>query len=307
MKILIIGYGSLGSVYAYCLKKSGYEVIISTREGKSKEFAKRDGFLTLDINESVNKADIIFLMVPDEVQKEVYDKNILNKIKYKTLVFAHGFSITYKLIKPLKNFNTILLAPNAIASMMKRDYDKGIGIPGMIAIHENSNNKELAKEIAFKLAKALNIIKITECTFEEETNIDLFSEQVVLCGGLIELIKKSYEVLIEAGYKAEMAYYAVFHELKMVNDTLHKFGPAKMSEIISNTAEWGMYETGPKIINENTKINMKKVLKRIESGKFTQEFIKEYKNDFNNLLGKRKKLSSHDIEKIRNKILKEKT
>lgn len=307
--IAVIGYGSQGSAQAMMMKESGVSVII----GETKELggkpnpswvkAEEDGFDVMTIAEAAEKADIIHILLPDEFHGPVYKEQIEKSMKKgKVLSCSHGFNIIYKQILPPAEVDVIMVAPKSPASEELKAYRAGFGVPGLIAVKQDASGK--AKDIALGMAKAMAFTKagVLECTFEQETYEDLFGEQNVLCGGTVDIIKYGFEVLTEAGYPPEMAYFEVLHELKLIVDLIYEGGIQKMNAVISNTAEWGEYNNGPKIIGPEVKEKMKESLKRIEDGTFAKEWLAESKNGAPNLLAKRKALGEHPIEIVGKKI-----
>ncbi len=295
--IAIIGYGAQGRAQALCMMDSGLNIIIGSRSGKSFDRAKEEGFEVYSIEEAAEKADIIHMLLPDEAQPEVY-KKIKKCLKNKTLCFSHGFNIVYKKIKPSNNVDVIMIAPNGSANELRKKFLNNSGIHCSISVKQDITGK--AKETALALAKSLGCARVgvLECTFEQETFSDLFAEQTILCGGLPELIKAGFETLIEAGYPPEIAHLCCLYELKPIINTINEKGIEGLYNIASNTAEYGGRTRGKKIITEKTKKIMKKILKDIESGKFTREFLKENKNNFTKLNKLREKEKNHFIEKI---------
>lgn len=297
--IAIIGYGAQGKAQALCMRDSGLKVIIGSRQGKSFDKAKEDNFDAYPIEEAAKKADIIHILLPDEVQPEIY-KKIKKYIKNKTLSFSHGFNIVYKKIKPLNNADIIMVAPHGPATELRKNFLNNSGIPCTIAVKQNTSGK--ARETALALAKSLGKAGILECTFEHETYSDLFSEQTILCGGLIELIKASFETLVEADYPPELAYICCLYELKLVVDAINEKGIEGLYNIASNTAEYGGRTRRSKIITKQSRKNMKKLLKDIESGKFARELAREYKKGFPTLTKLREEDAKHPIEAIGKEI-----
>jgi len=301
--IAIIGYGNQGSAQALCLRDSGVKVIIGETEilngvkNPSWERAKEAGFEVYDIATAAAKADIVHMLLPDEHHGRIYREFIAQHMtKGKALSCSHGFNIVFKQIIPPSAVDVIMVAPKSPATEERKAYLEGFGVPGLVAVRQNASGK--AREIALAMAKAMRFTRagVLECTFEEETFEDLFGEQNVLCGGLVELMKAGFEVLTEAGYPPEMVYFEVVHEMKLIVDLIYEGGIQKMNSIISNTAEWGEYVVGPKIIDRGVKNRMKKALKDIESGKFAREWMAEAAKGCPNLLAKRKALGEHPIE-----------
>jgi ketol-acid reductoisomerase len=301
--VATIGYGAQGAAQASMLKDSGVNVIIGETEiiGGNKNpswgKAKEDGFEVLTIDKAAEKADIIQILLPDEIQADIYEKQIKPYMKAgKTLYFSHGFNICFKRIVPPKDVDVIMVAPKAPGTEERKIYLEGFGVPALVAVHQDASGK--AKEIALALAKAMHFTKagVVECTFEQETYEDLFGEQCVLCGGLVELMKNGFEVLVEAGYPPEMAYFECVHEMKLIVDLVNQGGIKRMAEVISNTAEYGMWSVGNKIIGPEVKEKMKEALKRIENGEFAKQWVEEYKKGAPFLKESREKIGKHQIE-----------
>jgi len=299
-KIAITGYGIQGRAHALCLKDSGMDVIVSDLEGTPNwKKAEDDGFKPLPAADAAKEADIVSLLTEDTVQPKVYQNEILPGLKKgKALLFAHGFNIRFNQIVPPEDIDVIMVAPKGPGSLVRQMYTEGKGVPCLLAIHQNFTGK--AKEIALAYAKGIGGTRagVIETTFKEETETDLFGEQTVLCGGVSALIKAGFEVLAEAGYAPEMAYFECLHELKLITDMIQETGISGMRERVSDTAEYGDLTRGPRIITEQTKQEMKKILSEIQSGKFAQEWIAENKANrpvFNALF---KKDKEHLIEKV---------
>ena len=300
----VIGFGSQGHAHALNLKESGVKVIIGLYPGsKSRAVAEEKGLKVYDTAEAVKKADVIFVAVPDTKIAAVFDKDIKPFLtKGKTLLFSHGFAILYKTVVPPKNVNVIMVAPKGPGHIVRRQYTEGKDVPALIAIYQNADKQ--AKKIALAWAHGIGGTRggVLETTFKEETETDLFGEQTVLCGGASALVQAGFEVLVEAGYAPEMAYFECLHELKLIVDLMNESGIAGMRFSISETAKWGDVKVGPAIIDKSVKTRMKKALKDIQTGKFAKEWIKEtesgYKN-FNKLL---KDGEKHPIEKTGAKL-----
>ena len=296
----VIGFGSQGHAHALNLKESKVKVIIGLyAKSKSRPVAKKLGFDVMDTAEAVQKADVIFIAVPDTKIPEVYNKDVAPHLeKGKTLLFSHGFAIHYNTIEVPKDINVIMVAPKGPGHIVRRQFTEGKGVPALIAIHQNPGKD--AKKIALAWAKGVGGTRagVFETSFEEETETDLFGEQTVLCGGVTALIKTGYEVLVEAGYQPEMAYFECLHEMKLIVDLINESGIAGMRFSISETAEWGDVTVGPKIIDASVKKKMERALKRIQNGAFAKEWIKENETGqkvFNKL---RKDGEKHGIEKV---------
>lgn len=297
--IAIIGYGSQGHAHAQNLRESGVNVIVGLREGKSFDKAKEDGFEVLSVAEATKRADVVQILMPDETQAGVYNSEIAPNLKKgAALMFAHGFNVHFGQIVPSKDNDVLLVAPKSPGHMVRRTYVEGFGVPGLIAIHQDATGK--AKEIGLAYAKGIGCTRagVIETSFREETETDLFGEQAVLCGGVSALIKAGFETLVEAGYAPEMAYFECLHEMKLIVDLIYEGGLATMRDSISNTAEYGDYVTGPRIVTEETKKAMKEVLADIQQGKFARDFILENQSNRAFLTATRRNEASHPIEVV---------
>jgi len=296
--LAVIGFGSQGRNQALSLRDSGVNVIVGIRPGKSHDQAVADGFNTMSVKEAAEKADIIHILLPDERHSEVYDADIKPFMKAgKTLSCSHGFNIIFGQIKPPKSVDVIMVAPKGPGTEVRKAFVQGFGCPGLVAVHNDASGK--AKETAMAIAKALGLTRggVLECTFAQETYEDLFGEQNVLCGGLVDLMKYGFETLVDAGYPPEMAYFECVHEVKLIVDLIYEGGIQKMNSVISNTAEWGEYVNGPRIITPDVKARMKESLKDIESGKFAKEWMHEvHVNNCKTLLAKREAIGKHGVE-----------
>lgn len=295
--VAVVGYGSQGSAQAQCMRDSGVNVIIGSRKGPSFEQAAQDGFEVMDAAAAAAKADIIHILLPDEHHSAVYEKDIkVSLVAGKTLSCSHGFNIIFKEIVPPADVDIIMVAPKSPATEVRKTFLEGFGVPGLIAVYQDASGK--AKDTALGMAKAMGLTRagVLECTFEQETYEDLFGEQNVLCGGTVDLMKYGFEVLTEAGYPAEMAYFECVHEVKLIVDLIYEGGIQKMNSVISNTAEWGEYVNGPRIITPDVKKRMEESLKDIESGKFAKEWMAEARNGAPTLLKKREDLGKHQVE-----------
>ena len=275
-KVAVIGYGSQGHAHALNLRDSGVDVRVGLGAGsKSKAKAEGAGLRVLTVAEASKEADVIMILVPDQTQKRVYDAEIAPHLTPgKALLFAHGFNIHYGQIRPPAGIDVLLIAPKGPGHMVRRQYQEGRGIPGLIAIHQDAGQ---AKAIGLAYAHGIGCARagVLETTFKEETETDLFGEQAVLCGGASALVKCGFEVLVEAGYQPESAYFECLHELKLIVDLMYEGGLGWMRQSISDTAEYGDYTRGPRIVNAQTKDEMRKILKEIQSGQFAKEFIIE--------------------------------
>jgi len=303
-KVAVIGYGAQGRAQALCMHDSGVDVIVGLREnGKSWQQAKSDGLNVASISDAASQCDIVHILIPDEHHKEVYDRDIKKSLKPgKVLSFSHGFSICFKRIVPPSNVDVIMIAPKAPGTEERKIFLEGFGVPGLVAVRQNHSGK--AREIALAMAKSIGLTRagVLECTFEQETYEDLFGEQAVLCGGVSELIKAGFEVLVEKGYPPEMAYFECLHEMKLIIDLVQKGGLVHMWEVVSNTAEYGGLTRGKRIITPEVKENMRKMLKEVEDGTFAKEFVAEYEKGMSTLKRLREEESKHPIEVVGKEI-----
>jgi len=301
--IAIIGYGSQGDAQANCMRDSGLQVILGTTSDPAKHRGNDEGFEVYSVAEATQKADVIHILLPDEHHGWVFEEHIKpNMGTGKTLSCSHGFNIVYDQVIVPEGMDVIMVAPKSPGTEERKAYLAGFGVPGLISIQQDASGR--ARETALAIAKGLGLTRAgcLECTFEQETFEDLFGEQTVLCGGLVELIKMGYEVLTEAGYPGEMAYFEVLHEAKLIVDLVYEGGIQHMNTVISNTAEWGEYDVGPKIITPDVKERMKTALAEIEDGTFAKRWIAEFKDGSKNLLAKREALSNHPVEVVGKEI-----
>lgn len=298
--IAVLGYGSQGHAHALNLRDSGLEVIVGVRKGgKSYERAKEHGFEPLSVREACEKADIIMILLPDQTQPTVYKEEIAPVLKPgKMLLFAHGFNIHYNQIVPPKDIDVAMVAPKGPGHLVRREFEKGTGVPCLIAVYQDATGN--AFKLALAYAKGIGGTRagVIETTFKEETETDLFGEQAVLCGGVSALIKAGFETLVEAGYQPEVAYFECLHELKLIVDLIYEGGLSFMRYSVSDTAEYGDLTRGPRIINDAVRNEMKKILKEIQSGEFAREWILENQAGRPVLNALRKKEEEHLIEKI---------
>jgi len=299
-KVAIIGYGSQGHAHANNLKDSGVSVVVGLRPGSSSTVKAKDaGLEVLPIIEAVKLADVVMILAPDEHQARLYEEKIQPNIKKgAALAFAHGFCIHFGQIQPRSDLDVIMIAPKAPGHTVRSEYVKGGGIPDLIAVAQNASGQ--AKELALSYASAIGGGRtgIIETTFREETETDLFGEQAVLCGGATALVQAGFETLVEAGYAPEMAYFECLHELKLIVDLMYEGGIANMRYSISNTAEYGDLTRGPRIVTEETKQEMKKILREIQTGEFAREFILENQAGAATLKAKRRLGREHPIEEV---------
>ena len=304
-KIVIVGYGSQGHAHALNLKDSGVkQVVVALREGSpSVKKAESQGLKVMSLSDAAAWADVVMILTPDELQAQIYKNHVEQRMREGTsLAFAHGLNIHYKLIEARKDLDVFMVAPKGPGHLVRSEYQKGGGVPCLMAVHKDSTGK--ARDLAMSYAAAIGGGKsgIIETNFKDECETDLFGEQTVLCGGLVELIKNGFETLTEAGYPPEMAYFEVLHEVKLIVDLIYVGGIANMNYSISNTAEYGEYISGKKIVDNKTKERMKEVLKDIQSGKFTKDWMDECKNGQKNFLKMRADLANHPIEKVGKKL-----
>ena len=298
-RIAIIGYGSQGHAHANNLKDSGMDVVVGLREGKSWKKAHEAGLKVLDTSQAVKTSDIVMVLVPDELQGDLYNKDIGPNLKPGSyLAFAHGFNIHFDQILPSPDINVFMAAPKGPGHLVRSEFTRGSGVPTLLAIHQDPSKN--TKDIGLAYASAIGGGRagIIETSFKEETETDLFGEQVVLCGGMTALITAGYETLIEAGYSPEMAYFECLHEVKLIVDLIHEGGISNMRYSVSNTAQYGDLTRGPRVITEETKKEMKKILTEIQSGQFAKEWILENKANkpvFNALT---RRSDTHSIEEV---------
>jgi len=299
-KVAIIGYGSQGHAHALNLKESGVDVVVGLREGStSKSKAEAAGLRVMSIADATKFADVIMILAPDTEQKKIYEESIQpNLTAGKALAFAHGFNIRFNRIEPPKGVDVIMIAPKGPGHLVRRTFTEGGGVPALIAVAQDATGQ--AKALAMSYAEAIGAARagVIETTFPEETETDLFGEQVVLCGGLTSLIMAGYETLVEAGYQPEMAYFECLHEVKLIVDLMYEEGIAGMRFSISDTAEYGDVSRGPRIINADTKKEMKKILEEIQSGKFADEWIAESDSGRKRFAEMRNAGKNHPIEKV---------
>ena len=303
-KIAVLGFGSQGHAHSLNLKESGMNVVVGARkDGTSWKKATDLGMSVMEISEASKWADVVMVLLPDQDQKKVYDEQIAENLEEgNTLVFAHGFNIHYKQIVPPSNINVMMIAPKSPGHLVRRTYREGNGVPCLIAIENDFSGN--TKELALAWAKGIGGTRagVIETNFKNETETDLFGEQAVLCGGSADLIKTGFEVLTEAGYPEELAYFEVMHEMKLIVDLYYEGGLSRMNYSVSDTAEYGGYVVGPTVINAESKEAMRVALKRVQDGSFAKEFVEEVNGDKANMNRLRKENSEHPIEKIGAKL-----
>jgi ketol-acid reductoisomerase len=297
-RIAVLGYGSQGRAHALNLRDSGYDVVVGVRKGRSWTQAKKDGLQVVEPAAAVQGAQLVAMLVPDLTQKPLYAE--LHKLieKDATLLFAHGFNIHFRQIKPRKDLDVVLIAPKGPGDLVRRQYQQGRGVPCLIAVSQNPSKRAKAKALAYADGIGGTRGGVLETTFGEETETDLFGEQAVLCGGATELVVKGYETLVEAGYQPAVAYYECLHELKLIVDLLHEGGITKMHRFISETAKYGDLTRGPRVVNKGTKKEMRKILAEIQQGKFARQWIAENKSGRRKYSKLLKADLAHPIEKV---------
>jgi len=303
-KVTIIGYGSQGHAHALNLKESGVKVTVGVRkDGASWEKAKKAKLAVKEVGEAVKGADLVMILLPDENHAQVWKESIEPNIKKgAALAFAHGFNIHFQQIVPRADLDVIMIAPKGPGHLVRSTYTQGGGVPALIAVHQDASGK--AKQLALSYAAAIGGTRggVIETNFREETETDLFGEQTVLCGGIVELIKAGYETLVDAGYAPEMAYFECLHETKLIVDLIYEGGIANMNYSISNNAEFGEYVTGPKVIGAESKQAMRDCLARIQSGEYARDFILENRAGAPTLMSRRRMTSQHSIEVVGEKL-----
>jgi ketol-acid reductoisomerase len=299
-KVTIVGYGSQGHAHALNLKDSGVDVTVALRPGSaSAAKAEAHGLPVKTVEVAVKDADVVMVLTPDEFQSQLYKDQLEPNLKPgATLAFAHGFSIHYNQIVPRKDLDVIMIAPKAPGHTVRSEFQRGGGIPDLIAIYQDASGK--AKDTALSYASGVGGGRtgIIETTFKDETETDLFGEQAVLCGGAVELVKMGFETLTEAGYAPEMAYFECLHELKLIVDLMFEGGIANMNYSISNNAEYGEYVTGPKVINEESRWAMREALKSIQEGEYAKKFILEGQTNYPEMTARRRLNAEHPIEEV---------
>ena len=300
-KIAIVGYGSQGRAHALNLKDSGVkDVVVALRPGSATaKKVEADGLKVLSVAEAAAWADMIMVLAPDELQRGIYNSEIAPNIKDgAALLFAHGLNVHFNLIEPKDTIDVLMVAPKGPGHTVRGEYQKGGGVPCLIAIHHNATGNALDLGLAYASAIGGGRSGVIETTFREECETDLFGEQAVLCGGLVELIRAGFETLVEAGYAPEMAYFECLHEVKLIVDLIYEGGISNMNYSISNTAEYGEYVTGPRVVTADTKAEMKRVLEDIQSGRFVRDFMLENEAGQPSRKATRRRASEHEIEAV---------
>jgi ketol-acid reductoisomerase len=299
-KVTIIGYGSQGHAHANNLRDSGVEVTVGLRSGsKSEAKAKKAGIAVQSIEAAVEGADVVMVLAPDEHQAGLYNDEIAPNLQQgATLAFAHGFNIHFQQIEPRSDLDVIMIAPKGPGHLVRSTYKQGGGVPCLICVHQNPSGQAKQTALSYASANGGGRAGVIETTFREETETDLFGEQTVLCGGLTALIQAGFETLVEAGYAPEMAYFECLHEVKLIVDLIYEGGIANMRYSISNTAEYGDFTRGPRIVTDATRAEMRKILKEIQSGQFAREYIMENQTGTATLKAMRRLGAEHEIERV---------
>jgi len=298
--VAIIGYGSQGHAHALNLRDSGVSVVVGLYPG-SKSWAKAEsaGLRVMTTAEAAKAADVMMVLVSDHLQADIYEKDIQPGLTAgKTLMFAHGFAIHFKTIVPPADVDVSMIAPKAPGHRVRELYTEGVGVPALVAVHQNASGKALEQGLAYALALGCLKAGVIETSFREETESDLFGEQAVLCGGASELIRAGFETLVDAGYAPEIAYFECLHELKLIVDLIYEGGLSYMRYSISDTAEYGDYTRGPRIVNEQTRAEMKKILSEIQSGEFAKAWIAENKSGRHKFLAMREAAQHQKVEVV---------
>jgi ketol-acid reductoisomerase len=298
-RIAVLGYGSQGRAHALNLKDSGHDVVVGLRKGgASWKKARREGLEVAEPAKAVDAADLVAMLVPDLAQKALYEEIAGSLKKGATLLFAHGFNIHFRQIKPRKDLDVVLIAPKGPGDLVRRQYSQGRGVPCLIAVAQDATGKAHARALAYADGIGGTRGGVLETTFAEETETDLFGEQAVLCGGATELVVKGFETLVEAGYQPEVAYYECLHELKLIVDLLHEGGLAKMHQFISETAKYGDLTRGPRVVNDRTKKEMRRILTEIQRGRFARQWVEENASGRANYRRLLEQDLGHPIEKV---------
>jgi ketol-acid reductoisomerase len=303
-KVAIIGYGSQGHAHACNLQETGVDVTVGLRLGSSSRAkAEAHGLKVADVSDAVASADLVMILTPDEFHRQMYSESVEPYLaKDATLAFAHGFSILYKEIVPRADLDVIMIAPKAPGHTVRSEFAAGRGIPDLIAVEQDASGTARATALSYASAIGGGRTGIIETTFKDECETDLFGEQAVLCGGCVELVKAGFEVLTEAGYPAEMAYFECLHELKLIVDLMFEGGVANMNYSISNNAEYGEYLTGPRIINEQSRAAMREALENIQNGSYARRFLNEGATGYPEMTAAREANAAHGVEQVGEKL-----
>jgi ketol-acid reductoisomerase len=300
-KVAIVGYGSQGHAHTLNLRDSGVkDIAVALRAGSASAVkAEKEGVKVLSVADAAKWADVVMMLTPDELQADIYRDELAPNMKQgAALMFAHGLNVHFNLIEPRKDLDVLMVAPKGPGHTVRSEYQRGGGVPCLVAIAQDASGNAHDLGLSYASAVGGGRAGIIETTFKEECETDLFGEQVVLCGGLVELIKGGFETLVEAGYAPEMAYFECLHEVKLIVDLIYEGGIANMNYSISNTAEYGEYVTGPRIVTEETKAEMRRVLTDIQSGKFTRDWMLENKVNQTSFKATRAKMAAHPIEEV---------
>ncbi len=299
-KVAIIGYGSQGHAHALNLKESGVDVRIGLPEGsKSRAKAKEAGLAVKTVREAAAEADVIMILVPDTTQKKVYEEEIKpGLVAGNTLMFAHGFNIHFKQIEPPKDVDVSMIAPKSPGHRVRETYQEGGGVPALLAVYQDASGKADAQALSYAAGIGSARAGVLTTTFKEETETDLFGEQAVLCGGASELVKAGFQTLVDAGYQPEIAYFECLHELKLIVDLMYQGGLNYMRYSVSTTAEWGDYVSGPRVVNDDTRKEMKKILGEIQDGTFAKRWIDENEKGLPKFLEIRRREQEQLLEKV---------
>jgi ketol-acid reductoisomerase len=304
-KVAIVGYGSQGHAHALNLRDSGVKnIAVALRKGSgSAKKAQGEKLNVMEVTEAAKWADVMMMLTPDEIQADIYRDHLAAHMKEgAALMFAHGLNVHFNLIEPRADIDVLMVAPKGPGHTVRSEYQRGGGVPCLLAIHKDASGNAHDLGLSYAAAIGGGRAGVIETSFREECETDLFGEQVVLCGGLVELIKGGYETLVEAGYAPEMAYFECLHEVKLIVDLIYEGGIANMNYSISNTAEYGEYISGPRIVNEATKAEMRRVLADIQSGKFTREWMLENRVNQTSFKAMRARMASHPIEQVGEKL-----
>jgi ketol-acid reductoisomerase len=298
--VAIIGYGSQGHAHALNLKDSGAQVIVGLHEGsKSREKAEKKGLSVFPVADAVRKADVVMVLIPDTEQPRVFSESIEPNLRAgQTLMFAHGFNVHFKQIVPPDSVDVSMIAPKCPGHRLRELFREGVGVPALVAVHHDHTGKALENALAYALALGCTKAGVLLTTFREETETDLFGEQAVLCGGVTQLIKKGFETLVDAGYQPEVAYFECLHELKLIVDLIYEGGLSYMRYSVSDTAEYGDYTRGPRVLDDRVSANMKQVLKEVQSGDFAREWIWENERGRPQMSQYRRDEARHLIEDV---------
>jgi ketol-acid reductoisomerase len=298
--IAIVGYGSQGHAHAQNLRDSGMEVVVGLAEGsKSRAKAEADGFEVLSVADAATRSDLIMILAPDQVQGKIYEQSVKSGLTAgKTLLFAHGFAIRFGLVTPPADVNVVMVAPKAPGHRFRELFQEGAGVPGLVAVEQDATGN--AKKIALAYAKGLGLTRagVIETTFTEECETDLFGEQAVLCGGITEMIQAGFQTLVKAGYQPEIAYFECLHEVKLIVDQIYENGISYMLYSVSDTAEYGAYYAGPKVIDAHVRANMQELLDRVQDGTFARQWIEENESGRANFLQMRSNSQNSQIETV---------